>query len=124
MPKLYSIVFLFALWLAACDISEPGPTVTLRIEGTVTDVVTGAPIEGARVRLSWGLGDRTPEALTDAQGRYTLSYRRAGCSERNNLIAVAPEQGYRWLLDTSLHMHEGIRCTEETQRFDFRLAPV
>ncbi len=99
----------------------------IRIEGTVTNQATGAPIAGARVQLDWedvlnaiGWQNSVAVASTNGEGRYTLSYHRADCRDPgiaglNRLSASGA--GYS-------DSYEGsILCKKDIQRFDFRLAP-
>lgn len=61
--------------LLGCSGPSAPTTELLHLQGTVTDVVTRSPIEGAQIILQWpagAFGTGTEWADTDAEGRYSL----------------------------------------------------
>lgn len=72
------IVLLLSLAVTGCGIAGPN-SVTLHVQGTVTEASTGQPVAGATVHLFaptiiFGTTDGDiANTTTDVQGRYTLS---------------------------------------------------
>lgn len=73
-----ALALAFGLTLCAC-----GPDfVELRVQGRVSDAVTGAPISGASVLLTWARGSFDLDAIgtvTGPDGRYRLFVSRFPC---------------------------------------------
>ncbi|NQU10957.1 protein kinase, partial [bacterium] len=90
----------------------------LRVDGTVTDAVTGTPIAGARVDDNrYGAGPNKPpqQAWTDAAGQFTLQT----WPEEHTIAASAP--GYETKLAVLLTSFWG---GERQARMDFQLRPA
>ena len=100
------------------EMSQQAPTLVIR--GTVTDAVTGKPIEGARVDdNSYGSRVNHPsqQAWTDANGHYELRT----WPEEHNLAASAP--GYQTQLSTLLTQGSGLQ-KDGKMEMDFQLQPA
>ena len=119
MRKLHSLLVVLMSSLAACE-GPTEPTVNFRIEGTVTNAATGAPIEGARVELAIGF-TTLAATMTNSQGRYTISHRREHCWGSDSLIATA--EGYKHYFETPDARFEKLPCTSEPLTVNLRLTP-
>jgi hypothetical protein len=132
-----AVCFVLAVMTGGCDgigIAAPEATVTLRIEGIVRDASSRAPLADAKVavvRLGYGWTELA-SVRTDAQGRYSLTYRlrhvatdrefRDGCTIWYNntstsvgIMSEAP--GYLWGSDGSDGAPR-LRCINELQNID------
>ena len=112
----------FVLGLAACGGDATGPAVErLRIEGSVSALGSGAPIESAVVILQvpQGAGVSSRSAATNAEGRYVLTFDPGGfildCRE---FALTASAAGFQPAFE------EEVRCTTAVQTVDFELVPV
>jgi len=107
------ILFASALtFLAACSL---GPEADIHLEGTVTDAVSTAPIEGAVVLITWVRGSYQVEArhtVSDSAGNYVLSAPNVICEALAVSVGLA---GYR-----TVELEE-LPCTSEVQVLDFEL---
>lgn len=115
-------------FVLACGTGPSEPTI--RLEGTVTALDDGSPVAGARLIVfanEFG-GPYWESHITDASGRYALSFSTngIGCQEDEFYITVnAIRFGFGLL--TLWDGNSGIRCTDELQTLDFqlqRLAPA
>jgi len=84
--KIVFVVLTITSFIVGCT-DGTAPTTRLQFSGVVTDVVTGAPLVGATVELAVPLtliflpSGPVVTVLTDAQGRYTLSFEDEKCYE-------------------------------------------
>jgi hypothetical protein len=132
-----AVCFILAAVTGGCDgigIAAPETTVNLRIEGSVRDAGSGAPLADAKVavvRLGYGWTELA-SVRTDAQGRYSLTYRlrrvatdrefRDGCTiwykNTSTSVGIKSEApGYLWGSD-GLDGAPQLRCTNELQIID------
>ncbi|MGK2962237.1 MAG: carboxypeptidase-like regulatory domain-containing protein [Gemmatimonadaceae bacterium] len=129
--------------LAGCEglgIASPEGEFTLRVNGFVRDVASGAPIPGARVAVArweapWGYTELA-SVHTDAAGFYSLTYRLrhvvtdeelAGyCSVWYRDITTdveiqAEAAGYRTWESGGFDAVPALRCTNEQQVIEIRM---
>lgn len=109
--------------LAACDLVEPATK--LRIEGSVLDAQTEAPVADARVRLrrlNRTTGGVLVTTTTNGQGHFNLGFVQERYCGDSLFYIEAQAEGYL----TGAHGSRDafhLRCTEELQRIDFALEP-
>lgn len=123
MWKRLAMVSASALLLLGCSDPSVATIELLRLQGTVTDAVTGNPIEGAQIILQWpagAFGTGTEWADADAEGRYNL--------ERDFGGEPFTCQGFGMTAQAETYHAEfvqpgEIQCVPEIQIFDFELAP-
>lgn len=110
------------LLLLACGDDGTGPAVDrLRIEGAVSSLGSGAPIEGAVVILDLPPGTGVPSrsAVTDAQGRYGITFAPNGfILDCRDFALTASAAGFQPAFE------EEVRCTTAVQTVDFELVPA
>jgi hypothetical protein len=113
--KTLAYVVLFTI-ITSCDSQAPKFT-QIRVDGTVTDAVTGSPITGASVSIVHYpdgpfqlVGTPLQSTNTDASGRYSLTH--LGCARTPYVQVFA--SGY--FVDD----HE-IGCMADAQVLDFQL---
>jgi hypothetical protein len=118
--RRWTLVATFAL--AACGDDGTGPAVDrLRIEGTVSALGSGTPLEGAVVilNLPQGAGVPSRSAVTDSQGRYGITFAPNGLIlDCRDFALTASAAGFQPAFE------EEVRCTTAVQTVDFELAPV
>jgi hypothetical protein len=111
-----------ALALAACAGDGLGPAVDrLRIEGTVSALGSGVPVESAVVILQvpQGAGVPSRSAVTGAEGRYVITFAPGGLIlDCRDFALSASAAGFQPAFE------EEIRCTTAIQAVDFELVPV
>jgi hypothetical protein len=112
----------FGILLLSLSSCSTGPTelpqIELQLEGRVLDADTNVPIEAAAVTLVLGF-NLLAQGQTDANGRYTLSFRgREICSDGALSVRVIAT-GY--ILRNSGRTSAPARCMAERQVIDFQL---
>ncbi len=118
------VVFLGVVLLGCSEASAPPATTTsIRLEGTIRNAATQAPIQSAQVILQWSagaFGTGTRWAETDAEGNYTLDLDAGGSRFKcDGFGMTAQATGFR----PSFVQPGSVRCVPEAQRFDFSLEP-
>lgn len=120
--RMPAALFGATLALAACGDDGTGPAVDrLRIEGTVSALGSGTPVEGAVVILNLPQGAGTPSrsAVTDSQGRYGITFAPNGLIlDCRDFALTASAAGFQPAFE------EEVRCTAAVQTVDFELVPV
>ncbi len=117
------VVFLGVILLGCSEASAPATTTSIRLEGTIRNAVTQAPIQSAEVILQWSAGaygTGTRWAETDAEGKYTLDLDVGGSRFKcDGFGMTAQATGFR----PSFVQPGSVQCVPEAQRFDFSLEP-
>lgn len=119
--RLVALVMASALSGCGDDVAGPPNPSVIRLQGTVTEAITRAPIDGAQVILQWpagAFGTGTEWAETDAEGRYSLERDfGAAVATCEGLGATAQAEGFH----PEFVLPGRIRCVSEVQVFDFAL---
>lgn len=101
--------------MAGAVLSACGPElIELRVHGQVSDAVTGAPISGATVLLTWARGSFDLDAIgtaTGPDGRYRLFLSRFPCD-----APALTAGGGVYNAQT-----RDLPCSESEQEMDFEL---
>jgi hypothetical protein len=119
-PLGAGLSFLFAF--AACGGDATGPAVErLRIEGSVSALGSGTPIESAVIILQvpQGAGVSSRSAATNAEGRYVIAFDPGGfILDCRDFALSASAAGFQPAFE------EEVRCTTAVQTVDFELVPA
>jgi hypothetical protein len=101
---------------AGLALSACGPElIELRLEGRVSDAVSGLPVSGAAVLLTWARGSFDLDAVgtvTGPDGHYSLFMSRLPCDD----LALSAGGG-AYEIET-----RDLPCSEATQVIDFELS--
>ena len=118
---------LFVPFVLACGLLEPGE-LTVRLEGTVTSADNGAPIDSIRMFAhfteGWVFTTQTTvaSAITDATGRYALSFgTEEGCKVYTLTASDLTVRFASQSRERGTGIRASVRCTDEVQTFDFQL---
>ena len=135
MRYLAVIVVVFFTLVACADRGITGPDRrTLQVVGRVTDCADDSPLAAASIRVyesRWVDPDLThARTTTDENGHYEVSFSDGGLCDSYpaggdllEFVISASCRGYRTRARGGL-MTDGVRCIEETQRFDFCLSQL
>ena len=113
--KLNILLLFFVLSLSSCTSDE----FFLQIQGIVTDISDGSPIQDAQIRLysSKGfIGGIVDTDWTDENGFYSVETNATDCSIRD-LSVTAEKALYEYTIN------ETIQCIDEIQTIDFIMGP-
>ena len=118
-------IALFVAVLAGCGVTEPETEITIQVQGSVTAAAEGTAISGAMVE-AWKRSLTSPSlldtALSDIQGRYSLSFVETGYCHASLFVIRATCGGFHTLTFAEVvHDTIYIRCTHEVQTIDFEL---
>ena len=114
-------------FVLACGLLEPG-VLTVRLEGTVTSADNGAPIDSIRMFAHFTEGllftaqTTVASAITDATGRYALSFgTEGGCKVYTLTASDLTVRFASQSRERGASFRASVRCTDEVQTFDFQL---
>jgi hypothetical protein len=114
--------FCLPAWLAAaalcvcCSFPVVGPStsVDLKIQGTITDAASGAPLVGVSVVLRYGANTIVGETVyTDALGKYEIRGHLGNC--HGGLVIELQYQS-----DT-MHVPDRAKCSSDLQTIDIKM---
>lgn len=132
MRTISFVVFsITAFLILQCSEDKDYNDITLSINGTVTDIKDQSSIPGASVQLrEWydffEDGKILAEAVTDANGFFSLYFFVEGRCPMGMLHLVILKNGYDLVLISKNHSTDGLdhnfQCTEKQQTFHTQLA--
>jgi hypothetical protein len=119
-------VLLILIFLPVCkENSPPWPSTNLQIEGEVTDLESGQPIENATVSLHKWLWDGQEDLAstgTNSEGYYHIAYEfMEYCDSSTKFIIRAAKEGYYQFSKLTGPHEDAPRCTEDLQIIHFQL---